>query len=259
MRFNIFEVKKIILFFLLFCIHNSFSQDLLITYKISTIDELIDISKNNELRDNNIDQESIDLFQNAFRLINSMNAKLIVNTKESFFEFDKNVSNDANLELYSMAEIMVGSKNRYYCNLQENQINKAIHAFGENFVILKSISEIKWKLTKDRKKIGNFECYKAETEYVTENAAGRFQKKVIAWYTKDLPYNFGPAGYCGLPGLIIELIDDKIRYSVIQIENYEAEKIDNLISYGESVTTQEFQTISERVAKERNERFLNRQ
>lgn len=60
-----------------------------------------------------------------------------------------------------------------------------------------------WELKKDTKKIDNYTCYKAvHTEFIERTQTYR---EVIAWYTTDIPVPYGPAGYGGLPGLILEL------------------------------------------------------
>lgn len=58
---------------------------------------------------------------------------------------------------------------------------------------------INWKLISERKKIGDFECYKA---------IGLLRgREYTAWYTNEIPIPFGPWKLQGLPGLIIEAYD----------------------------------------------------
>ena len=58
-----------------------------------------------------------------------------------------------------------------------------------------------WKVLKESKKIKNWNCQKAETEY-----SGR---KWTAWFTTDLLFPEGPYKFSGLPGLIVEISDEK--------------------------------------------------
>lgn len=62
-------------------------------------------------------------------------------------------------------------------------------------------SRMTWKILKESKKIKNWNCQKAETEY-----SGR---KWTAWFTTDLLFPEGPYKFSGLPGLIVEISDDK--------------------------------------------------
>ena len=41
-----------------------------------------------------------------------------------------------------------------------------------------------------------------------------YGRKWIAWYAEDLPLNFGPYKFCGLPGLIINMYDEKAEYLI---------------------------------------------
>ena len=45
-----------------------------------------------------------------------------------------------------------------------------------------------------------------------------FNHPVVAWFCPDLPYSFGPNGYCGLPGLILELQIRNGVYGVKRID-----------------------------------------
>lgn len=63
---------------------------------------------------------------------------------------------------------------------------------------------MKWKITSEKKNILMYECYKAETNF----GGCRF----IAWYTRDIPINDGPYKFSGLPGLILEVYDDKDNF-----------------------------------------------
>ncbi len=67
-----------------------------------------------------------------------------------------------------------------------------------------------WKLYKEVKIIANYKCHKATT-----NFRGR---KYVAWYTTDIPVNFGPWKFKGLPGLILE-VTDKSKEVLIQLTN----------------------------------------
>ena len=60
---------------------------------------------------------------------------------------------------------------------------------------------INWKISTEKKKIGEFQTQKATT-----NFAGR---NWIAWFTTDVPIQDGPYKFSGLPGLIVEIADDK--------------------------------------------------
>ncbi len=66
-----------------------------------------------------------------------------------------------------------------------------------------------WVLQNETKKIDGYTCYKATVSRVlyTEN-----EHTVEAWYTPEIPIPFGPIGYGGLPGLILQLTQRSVTY-----------------------------------------------
>lgn len=70
----------------------------------------------------------------------------------------------------------------------------------ENYAI-KDRSKINWNVVNEKKKIRNIEVQKATTNYL-----GR---SWIAWFSSDYPIQNGPYKFDGLPGLILEIYDEK--------------------------------------------------
>lgn len=92
-------------------------------------------------------------------------------------------------------------------------------AFGK-FLVSRSYQ--KWELHDETKMIDDYLCFKATTFYTITNSKGKvFKHNFTAWYTPQLPYKYGPAGYGNLPGLIIELQGDRFTYGVKKIEFYD--------------------------------------
>jgi GLPGLI family protein len=76
-----------------------------------------------------------------------------------------------------------------------------------------------WILTQENKKIGKYTCYKATKKDSYIGSSGvRLYYNVTAWYTLELPYNYGPIKYNGLPGLILEIENRQAKIYVEKIE-----------------------------------------
>lgn len=152
-------------------------------------------------------------------LINVSNKKfqyiLEFNNYESVFEIDKKLDLDDNdLRLASM----FGGNGIYYINIINKESFRQVESFGDLFLIKRDFNLFKWKLLNETKKIGDFLCYKAITTKIVENDK-IFKKQVIAWYCPEYSIPFGPIGYGGLPGLIIELsIENEATYLLNKIE-----------------------------------------
>ena len=94
-----------------------------------------------------------------------------------------------------------------------NEINNKMGNF-----IIKTNDATKWILTKENKKIQKYLCYKATASLVIKNQAGTFKRPIIVWYCPEIPVSFGPKGYTGLPGLIMEFQDKNIIIGATKIE-----------------------------------------
>ncbi|MBF4464549.1 GLPGLI family protein [Flavobacterium sp. LC2016-12] len=75
---------------------------------------------------------------------------------------------------------------------------------GKKVHVKEIVPKINWKLINETKKIGNFTCKKASTFFRGRN--------YTAWYNPEIAVPFGPWKFQGLPGLILEVSDDKKMY-----------------------------------------------
>ena len=81
-----------------------------------------------------------------------------------------------------------------------------------NYNVVDSLPIIKWKITNDKKKIGNFNCIKA---------VGNYRGRVInAYFTATIPISIGPNNLNGLPGAIIfaQSNDYSFTFSALKVE-----------------------------------------
>jgi len=146
----------------------------------------------------------------------SLNYILKFNNNESIFSYEERM--DFNDDAKTQLLLSLGSGNgSFYVNIKSNKIIHQKEAFGGQFLVTSNISDVKWKLHNETKKLGNYSCYKATTVYVVINSKGTFNHLVEAWYTNEIPIGFGPIGYSGLPGLIVELSVQNIKYSVSKV------------------------------------------
>lgn len=103
--------------------------------------------------------------------------------------------------------------------------------FGKEFLIVENIEKPDWKLIDETKKIGDYTCFKATlTIPVSDKQRKEYEeflkkeeiksslfkmeepidKIITAWYTPEIPVNFGPNNYWGLPGLILEINEPEL-------------------------------------------------
>ena len=95
----------------------------------------------------------------------------------------------------------------FYKNLNTNLLIANERAFNQKVILKDVVENIDWKIAKETKKIGEFKCQKAETDF-----RGRHY---TAWFAPEIPINNGPWKLQGLPGLILEASDDKKQVSFV--------------------------------------------
>lgn len=150
---------------------------------------------------------------NAIMANTNIRFQLLINGNESLYQVNNELYND---EINTkIALVFYGATDKYYINLDDSQNVKQINAFGDLYLV--PLDEPNWTLSNDTKMIDEYLCFKATYSYVTTNDVGSFKKEVIAWYTPKINKSFGPRGYYGLPGLILELRDDKLLFKATEI------------------------------------------
>lgn len=137
---------------------------------------------------------------------------LIFSNAEGIFKFEEKLQNDGD-RINRRAIGIGGGKGIYYKNIKKKE---KIHQFefsGEQLLISYPINQYSWNIKKETKQILGKICYKATAEYKEETKA--FGEKIIhltAWFTPDIPVSFGPAGYDGLPGLVMEVTIGNLKF-----------------------------------------------
>ncbi|WP_051263804.1 GLPGLI family protein [Tenacibaculum ovolyticum] len=163
---------------------------------------------------------------------------LVFNNKESVFERKKEMINDSESK-FDFTSTYVGNGVYYYnLSIKESLIQKEV--LGDNFIIVNS-PKYKWNLSQERRKIGEYNCYKATTTKKITNIRGKeFNKNVTVWYTLDVPIKFGIKDYHGLPGAIIALEEEKITYLATKVV-LKSDKV-NIIkpTKGKKITQKQF-------------------
>lgn len=178
---------------------------------------------------------------------NSIKYKLTFAENESIFQLEDGlILDNADKRLARM----FGGKGIYYMNANNKKIIRQVESFGELFLIDKTHNIIEWNLTNESKKIDDLLCYKATSVKIIDNDK-IFKKEIIAWYCPEISIPFGPIGYGGVPGLIVELtIENEVSYSLINIK-FDSKQI-NIEEPGKGVkvTEEEYNEIGKKMLKD---------
>ncbi|WP_299444052.1 GLPGLI family protein [uncultured Aquimarina sp.] len=174
---------------------------------------------------------------------------LKINHEKSLYYPQEKVSNDTLSETrtnkngseFTRERINYNNSEIIYIDQSQNKKISAlkVHVFdnrGRLFLIEEVLETQEWILTKETKKIDQYVCYKA----ILNNS----ERKVEAWYAKEIKSTNGPKGYHGLPGLILELKEGRktIRFHEINLLSSESMDI-KPPTEGEKVTRQELEDL----------------
>ena len=153
-----------------------------------------------------------------------------------------------------LAKALSGFQGKAYYDLSKNEIIVKTEFAGKLYDIKSYSDSFNWNLTTDKKKIGKYMCYKAISKEVVENKSGKTYIDIIAWYTPEIPLSFGPDGYSGLPGLILEIQRNNIITYANKFEFIDDIKLDNL-KINNLVTQDEFNNIAKKLNQSRKQFF----
>lgn len=93
----------------------------------------------------------------------------------------------------------------YYTDLKSKK-NYKLNAYESVFDnTYFNFSDFEWKITKEKRIIGKYTCYKAVGVFKSVKVENfNFNKDLVVWYCPDFPFPFGPEYFVGLPGLVFE-------------------------------------------------------
>lgn len=190
---------------------------------------------------------------------------------------------------FRMMTSMMGGGGTFYKNVKEKTFAVDKEFMGKEFLVKDSLPKLEWKLEGETKQIGGYTCYKATAlKPVSQSDFRNFRPKkeedskkekteekekktnfmddfeipkeisITAWYAPEIPVNQGPEGYWGLPGLILEVSDDKtvILCSKIVLNSKEKAAI-KAPSKGKAVTQKEYDEIVVKKMEEMRDQFKN--
>ena len=124
---------------------------------------------------------------------------------EFFSIYEQNTINEDGIEIINgFKEPQI--KRKYFTNLKAKEI-LFIEGIAYIEILAKDTLNIAWELKEDQKRIGEFNCYKATTNFKKNN--------YTAWFTTEIPFSFGPWKFNGLPGIILEISDETNFHQII--------------------------------------------
>jgi GLPGLI family protein len=92
---------------------------------------------------------------------------------------------------------MDAPEEKIYTDIANGIIVEQRDLVGKLFLITDTLRPADWRVTDEQQMHAGLVCQKAEL--ITE------EDTITAWFTSEIPVSTGPAGYAGLPGLIVHV------------------------------------------------------
>jgi len=186
--------NEIIIMKLIFFIHTSLLKQGVLLFFIAFMNTLSG--------QNNSGYVVYDWFQNMGMPYNSK-VKLYFNDHESFFKelAKNNLKQTKEDSTTSFFDVNYEAEESTYTNLKTQKIISQSLVFTKAYVVEEDLPKIEWEIFNEFQKIGKYNCQKA---------LGSFRgREYEAWFTSEIPVNFGPWKLNGLPGLILRVTESK--------------------------------------------------
>ncbi len=216
-------MKKITVLLFVLYVSNIFSQTGIIKYTTKVVDNKSNVSER---------------IKRMIIEANRTKYTLIYNLEKSYFQKDKNIPIYP-LEAKLASVLVRSNKNSHQLNnlKKENFFNTFIK--NTNYIVDDSDKMSNWVFVNETKIIDGYICFKATKEIFYKRT--NVKSNNIAWYTPDIPVPYGPAGYGGLPGLILQLeIGTKVTYLVSKVILNPTKKVEiPTLKEGEKINLEE--------------------
>ncbi|SHL48322.1 GLPGLI family protein [Flavobacterium xanthum] len=138
-------------------------------------------------------------------------------SKTSFQKENKLNSRESEQDrmISDLASVMFTTQYNYYFDFK----NKYMLSEIEGTIIKDTVKPINWLINSESKLIDGIMCFQAlsQVEYLGRDNKTKF-KKIVAWFAPSLPYSYGPKNFYGLPGLILELTENRTTYLATVID-----------------------------------------
>lgn len=235
----------ILFFIILFNLGYSQFQNGEVIYRITFIKDTT-----RQLKSDRIDK----LFDDLTKVTN-LKQKLTFNNYKSKFELVDKIEDNTTKIAIAMCNCnkIIYTDYEQSLNLYNNS-NDTKGLLKKNEFLIVDTLKINWNVTNETKKIDSFLCYKATQKIKIANPKGIFYKTIIAWFAPEIPVHFGPKGYGGLPGLILQLQDKNIIYGCekINLNNLSENEIVFPVE-GKKIGVNEYESILYKRSQERME------
>lgn len=145
-------------------------------------------------------------------------------------------------EAFQGKNFIVGGERSVFLDMKKRERVSQEGIMDKKFIVKELFATLTWTIGKETKVILGKTCLKAITHID--------KMPITAWFCEEIPIQIGPAGYCGLPGLIMEIESGSFVYSARKVEYTASILKITPPSKGEVLSREEFIKLREKKMKE---------
>ncbi|MFT5819955.1 MAG: GLPGLI family protein [Crocinitomix sp.] len=200
------------------------------------------------------DDENSEMIKQMIPEFQEMNNVLLFTDAESFYT---NVSDEKADEIIEEGDgnmqikiEMDAPEEKVYTDIANGIIVEQRDLMGKIFLIRDTLKSSDWRVTDEQQMHSGLVCQKAEL--ITE------QDTVTAWFTSAIPVSTGPAGFAGLPGLIVHISMNHGNFQITatDIDKREIGKKEiKAPTKGKEITAEEFEQLERKKMQEMQEQY----
>lgn len=179
-----------------------------VTYKSEIVSQVIDTTK---IKNDNIKQMMMQAVDKMKRQMPYVTYELKFTKDKAVFYRKKMMSVDNTIDYDDIAGFS-DANGQFFTVINDNLGLRTFRSRNKEYIIKSNLP--KWDIVSERKNILGYNCMKATTLKQLDNGDNI---EVNAWFAKDLPFNFGPKEFAGLPGLILEIEERGMRFHATKV------------------------------------------
>lgn len=145
------------------------------------------------------------------------------------------------LEANSGTTMSIGGIGHIYVDRKEKTSKSIENILDRKFLITETLKSYDWVISDETKNINGKSC---------KLASLKNDSKIRAWFTVDIPIQFGPMGYYGLPGLIVQLETPTKEYSLVEIKPLVDKSQLQEPTDGKKISREDFESLKAKKEKE---------
>ncbi len=165
-----------------------------------------------------LDENQKQLLQAFMKIQSETQFELVFDKNESIYSKVETLELDEGNQLQKMKNI---NNDIFYNNIPSKEKIFNTSQFIQKYNVILDYKTYVWQITNETKVVSGFKCFKALTTVLDSYNPlkdRQLQLTHYAWFTPDLPYSFGPKGFDGLPGLVLEASENGRIFYVTSIE-----------------------------------------